>query len=104
MSNKNTESQPKNQCRQEDSSQNHGASGCARSLRQRAQGMAKRLRTGLGVLMHVSTVVALTFSMQKLTIAAGATSPETVDPVLWSIKYLLFAILFQIVALNCRNS
>lgn len=58
--------------------------------------------TGFGHLMHILALGSILLAIGTGTIGAEYVTQQTVQA-LWSIKYIAFAILFEIIALHCKE-
>ncbi len=64
----------------------------------------KKIRTnGFGIFMHVLAGLTLAYGFISTIIVETPTSMQQSVQALWQIKYILYAIFYEIVALNCRK-
>jgi len=58
---------------------------------------------GFGIFMHVLAGLTLAYGFISTIIVETPTSMQQSVQALWQIKYILYAIFYEIVALNCRK-
>ena len=59
--------------------------------------------TEFGVLMHGFAVLSLVYGFLNTTLLDTPTAVQQTVQALWQIKYVAYAIFFELVALNCKK-